>query len=89
MPYYKPKKQQQESPQLLEQRCRAWNDTYPIGAEVEYHSVIGNRQCVLTRTNSAAYVLSGHTAVCFVDGVRGCVALDALVPVNNRRVARV
>lgn len=82
------KKFKQESASALIERCRQWNVAYPIGAEVEYHSVINADRHVLTRTNSVAYVLSGHTAVCFVDGVSGCVALDALVPVNNRRVAR-
>jgi hypothetical protein len=89
MRHYRPKKSPQDSPELLEQRCRAWNDTYPVGAEVEYHSVIGAREHRLTKTRSAAYILSGHTAVCFVDGAAGCVALDALTPVNNRRVAGV
>lgn len=78
----------QLSVSALMERCRQWNATYPIGAEVEYHSVIGTDRHVLTRTNSVAYVLSGHTAVCFVDGAIGCVALDTLVPVNNRRIAR-
>lgn len=84
----KPKRIKQPTVEQLEERCRQWNASYPIGAEVEYHSVIGAQRNVLTRTNSVAYVLSGHTAVCFVDGVSGCVALDALVPVNGRKVAR-
>jgi hypothetical protein len=41
------------------------------------------RLCKTTRTRSAAYVLSGHTAVVFVDGVSGCVALDAVNPVTK------
>lgn len=69
----------------LEQRCAAWNAAYPIGTVVEYHSIIGDARHLLTRTNSVAYVLSGHTAVLFVDGIRGCVALDAVVPANKRR----
>lgn len=85
----KPKsRQQQPSAEQLEERCRQWNSTYPIGAVVEYHSNIGAYRHIVTRTRGEAYVLSGHTAVCFVEGVAGCVALDALVPVNNRRVAR-
>ena len=33
---------------------------------------------VIQRTRSDAYVLSGHTAVVFITGVSGCVALDAV-----------
>ena len=72
----------------LEERCQQWNAAYPIGTVVEYHSVIGAYRHIVTTTKSAATVLSGHTAVCFVDGIAGCVALDALVPVNGRRVAK-
>lgn len=67
----------------LERLCMNWNGTYPIGTEVEYHSVIGEAAHKITRTRSAAYVLSGHTAVLFVEGVSGCVALDAVDPVTK------
>lgn len=85
----KPKpSQKQPSMEQLEERCQQWNAAYPIGAVVEYHSTIGAYRHLVTRTKGAAYVLSGHTAVCFIEGIPGCVALDALVPVNGRRVAK-
>lgn len=70
----------------LEKFCVAWNATNPIGTEVEYHPVIGQPDHRLTRTRGPAYVLSGHTAVVFVDGVSGCVALDACIPVGSGTV---
>lgn len=81
-------RQKQPSVEQLEERCRQWNVTHPIGAVVEYHSTIGAYRHIVTRTRGEAYVLSGHTAVCFIEGIPGCVALDALVPVNGRRVAK-
>ncbi len=77
----------QMSPEALEERCRVWNAAYPIGTVVEYHSTIGAYRHIVTTTRSVATVLGDHT-VCFIDGVSGCVALDALVPVNGRSVAR-
>lgn len=67
----------------IESRCSRWNATYPIGTEVEYHPVIREKAYRLTRTRTAAYVLSGHTAVVFVESESGCVALDACVPVER------
>jgi len=67
----------------LERLCMNWNGTYPIGTEVEYHSVIGSPKHIVTRTRTGAYVLSGHTAVLFVEGVSGCVALEAVEPVTK------
>jgi hypothetical protein len=64
----------------LERRCMEWNAEFPIGTQVEYHPVINNPQHRVTKTRTGAYVLSGHTAVVFVEGVAGCVALDACVP---------
>ena len=61
----------------LEIRCKAWNLEHPIGTEVAYHPVIRESAYRLRRTRSEAYVLSGHTAVVFLDGESGCVALDA------------
>jgi hypothetical protein len=62
----------------MAERCNDWNIDFPIGTHVLYHSVIGEGVGVPTRTRSVAYVLSGHTPVIFVEGIAGCVALDAL-----------
>ena len=75
----------QETPSQLIQRCAAWNAAYPIGTEVEFHPVIGAHAHRKTRTTSEAYVLSGHTAVVALEGVAGCVALDACVAAPKQR----
>lgn len=62
----------------LEKQVREFNENCPVGTDVFYHPVIGRPACEQTKVRHPAYVLSGHTAVCFVEGVSGCVALDAL-----------
>lgn len=72
--------------ETLELRCFKWNTLHPIGSPVEYHPVICEPAHHVTRTRSEAYVLGGYTAVLFVDGVSGCVALDACVPIAKEAV---
>lgn len=62
----------------LDAQCREFNAKHPIGTGVLYHPVIGEEPGRFTTTRSQAYILSGHTAVIFVDQVSGCVALDAI-----------
>jgi hypothetical protein len=73
----------QPSAATLLKRCADWNAKYPIGTEVEYHPVIGEPEHRVRLTRSAAAVLSGHTAVVWLEDERGCVALDACVPVKK------
>lgn len=62
-------------------QARRWNERYQPGQPVLYYpSGAPDPKPRETKTTTSAYVLSGHTAVCFVAGVRGCVALDALEP---------
>jgi len=70
--------------ELLEKRCAQWNAKHPIGTEVEYHPVIGAPAFRLRKTRTQAQVLSGHTAVVWLEGESGCVALEACVPVNRK-----
>ena len=64
----------------LQRQCDSWNEPHPIGTTVAYHPVIGEPDCRLRKTQTGAYVLSGHTAVLFLRGETGCVALDAVAP---------
>lgn len=68
---------------FLEKQCRNWNERYPVGTVVKYHPVICGDDFRLRRTVSDAQVLSGHTAVIWLDGERGCVALDACSPIEG------
>jgi hypothetical protein len=65
---------------LLEKRCREWNEKHPIGTEVKYHPVIGRPEHRLRKTRTTAQVLSGHTAVLWLEQESGCVALEACEP---------
>lgn len=60
-----------------EKQVERWNERYPAGSEVTYHSA--SKQ-LATKTKGEAFVLSGHTACIFVEGIRGCVAVSALIP---------
>lgn len=64
-------------PATLERICREWNEKYPVGTEVEYHPVIDEPEHRIRTTRTEAQVLSGHTAVIWLNGERGCVCLEA------------
>lgn len=51
-----------------------WNREVCIGAAVTY--VHDDNRVTLTKTRTAAELLSGHTAVVWLEDVRGCVALE-------------
>ena len=68
-----------------EKAAAKWNQRFPVGTRVHYWSVLPDARgrggkAKYTVTRSEAYVLSGHTAVVFVEGVSGCVALSHLDP---------
>lgn len=51
-----------------------WNAKYQIGQAVLLRKDSG--ETVRTKTRSAAEVLSGHTAVIWLEGVTGCYMLN-------------
>jgi hypothetical protein len=58
----------------LQATCDAWNTKHPIGTPVILNKDgVGD---VETTTRSAAEVLSGHSAVIWLDGVSGCYLLS-------------
>lgn len=68
----------------LERFCLDWNTLYPAGTPGRYHPVIGEPEYRATETTGPAFILSGHTAVVNVQGVAGCVALEACKPVEPK-----
>jgi hypothetical protein len=60
-----------------------WNETNKIGTRVEYRK--DDDSVLRTVTRSRAEVLSGHTAVVWLEGVTGCVDLDRVTPVKRER----
>lgn len=62
-----------------------WNNAYPVGTPVRLTRDNGN--VVITRTRSEAEVLSGHTAVIWLEGVSGCYCLDKVEPYGESDAA--
>ncbi|MCX4911846.1 hypothetical protein [Streptomyces sp. NBC_00878] len=65
-----------------------WNSRYPIGTPVTAYPGARpeddpNGERLNTRTRSEAQVLSGHTAVVWVDGHSACIALAHVDPVQS------
>lgn len=58
----------------LKKQCDDWNAANPIGCNVVLTKDGGEE--FPTKTRSEAEVLSGHSAVIWLDGVRGCYMLD-------------
>ena len=63
----------------LQKRCDEFNRLYAIGQHVTVRKDNGERLSTVTR--SAAEVLSGHSAVIWLEGVSGCYLLDRVTPV--------
>lgn len=57
-----------------ERAVHAWNERHPVGASVRVRT--DTRGTIETRTRSRAQMLSGHTAVVWLEGIAGCYALD-------------
>jgi hypothetical protein len=58
------------NPDKLQAQVDAWNAVNAIGTEVT--CVKDDFSVVQTKTRSAAEVLSGHTAVIWLEDIRGC-----------------
>lgn len=62
----------------LQRQCDRFNADYKIGQHVTVRK--DNGEGFLTRTRSMAEVLSGHSAVIWVEGLAGCYLLERIVP---------
>ena len=58
----------------LQAQVDKWNARYSVGQSVEVTKDSG--EIVKTATRSEAYVMSGHSAVIFLDGILGFYDLD-------------
>ncbi len=65
----------------LQKQCDNFNARTPVGSMVRvWTAVRGEGPGKVGLVRYRAYVLSGHTPVVFVEGIRGCVALSHVVP---------
>lgn len=62
----------------LQAQCDRFNAAVPLGAAVYLRKDSGD--IIETVTRSAAQVLSGHSAVIWLEGVSGCYHLDRVSP---------
>lgn len=65
------------SPAKLQAACDKFNATYPIGTTMHaWTGAMGEGEPKVGQIREpGAYVMSGHSAVVHMDGVRGCVSL--------------
>lgn len=69
----------------LQRECDSFNERYPVGQRVSVRKDRGEN--VTTITRSPAQVLSGHTAVIWLDGIAGCYLLDRVSPIVDELAA--
>lgn len=70
-------------PAALQRQCDRFNADYKVSQWVTVR--MDNGEGFLTRTRSKAEVLSGHSAVIWVEGLAGCYLLDRIVPMAGVR----
>lgn len=58
-----------------------WNAAYPIGTPVTRYKLINPlAEPQETKTRSAAWLMSGHSAMVMVEGISGGVLVESVVP---------
>lgn len=65
----------------LQAQCDVWNAAHPVGTTVVLTRDDGVK--IRTETVSEAQVLSGHSAVIWMRGVRGCYLFDRVVAASQ------
>lgn len=63
----------------LQQQVDDFNARYSVGQLVSVRRDSGD--AVITKTRSKAEILSGHSAVIWVEGISGCYLLDRVSPI--------
>ncbi|WP_339521792.1 hypothetical protein [Pseudomonas sp. EA_35y_Pfl2_R111] len=69
------------SAKQLQAAVDKWNNANPVGTVVSFESIIGEGETHRGASVSEAQVLSGHTAVIWLEGKSGCVCLEHCTPV--------
>jgi hypothetical protein len=68
--------------EALQALCDAFNFECSIGSPVAVN-IDGRTKPLITTTRSAAQVLSGHSAVVWLEGVSGCYDLEHVAPITS------
>lgn len=64
--------------------ARAFNDAHPVGTLVRYWKGVREGDGKVSRTRTAAQLLSGHTAVVWVEHEGACIALTHIQPISDQ-----
>lgn len=67
----------QESTEVMESKIKIFNEKHPVGSVVAVVKDFGER--IETKVRHPAQILSGHTAVVWLDGISGCYCLDRVI----------
>lgn len=73
----------------LQKQCDTWNAANPEGTTVSYEEIRGQGETFRGKSICEAQVLSGHSAVIWLEGKRGCVMLSHCTAVAASAVLRV
>ncbi|WP_157410210.1 hypothetical protein [Sphingobium xenophagum] len=68
-------------PKYAQRQVDNWNKHYPVGQAVTVRR--DNGSTITTKTRSPAELLSGHSAVVWLDGISGCYLLNRVTPVTE------
>lgn len=68
------RRHRQPDPKMLALQVENWNLKHQVGTDVTVRKDSG--EVVVTKTRSQAQVLSGHSAVIWLEGIAGCYSLD-------------
>lgn len=68
-------------PKDEQRKVDLWNAQYPVGHAVTIRRDSGNT--ITTKTTAPAELLSGHSAVIWLEGVSGCYLLSRVTPVTE------
>lgn len=74
-------KRKQPSLREMELECENWNLKYPVGTHVNVRMDSGEMR--ETKTRSVAQILSGHTAVIWLDGISGFELLSRVSAIQS------
>lgn len=66
----------------MQAECDAFNAKHPVGSDVVVR-LDGVDEPFITRTRSEAQILSGHSAVIWLENVSGCYLLDRVSQAPN------
>jgi hypothetical protein len=68
-------------PKDAQRQVDQWNARYPVGQSVSVRR--DNGEDMVTKTIAPAELLSGHSAVIWLEGVSGCYLLGRVTPLTE------